>query len=146
MAIVFVKSKYILLKDRTYAVEEYFFACLPVAEGEKNITEKIILFIYKEDIEIRKERDLFAFYKVNLLLLWFLNTISCHKQLVLACLADDSAYKCFALDISCCDNCFYSSYESANVEEDSGVRKWKLYNIVIRYFLHYLETNEWCKY
>lgn len=78
MVIVFVKSKYILLKNRTYAVKEYFFACLPVAEGEKNITEKIILSIYKEDIESRKERDLFAFYKVNLLLLWFLNTISCH--------------------------------------------------------------------
>lgn len=47
VAVVFVESKQILLQDMIYAVEEYSFACLPVAEGGKNATEEIVSSMYK---------------------------------------------------------------------------------------------------
>ncbi len=146
VAVVFVESKHILPKDMTHAVEEYSFACLLVAKGEKNETEEIISSMYKDNMQIRKEGDLSAFHKVDPPLLWFLNTIGCRRRLVLACFADDSAYGRFAPDISYCDNFLYSSYESANVEEDSGVPEWELYDVTMRHSLRYLETNEWYRH
>ncbi len=126
----------------THAKEKYSFACLPMAEGEKNATEKMVSSMYKDNMQIRREGDLSAFHKVDLLLLWFLNTISCRRRLVLACFADDAAYGRLAPDISCYDNYLYSSYESANAEEDSGVPEWELHDVTIRHFLRYLETND----
>ena len=79
MTMIFVESKHILPKDMTHAAEEYFFACLPIAKGEKNVTEKIISSMYKNNMQIKKEKDLFAFYKFDLPLLWFLNTIGCRR-------------------------------------------------------------------
>ncbi len=146
MAVVFVKSKHILPKDMRHAAAEYFFARLPVTEEEKNETEEIISSMYKDNMQIRKEGDLSAFHKVDPPLLWFLNTIGCHRRLVLACFADDSAYGRFAPDISCCDNCLYSSYESANAEEDSDMPEWELHDVTMRHSLRYLETNEWCRH
>ena len=79
MAVVFIESKYILSKNITNVAEKYFFAGLAVAKKYRNITEKIISSMYKNNIQIRKEEDLSIFYKVDLPLLWFLNTISCHR-------------------------------------------------------------------
>lgn len=47
------------------AVEDYFFVRLPIAKKEKDVKEKIISSIYKDNMQIRKEGDLSAFYKVN---------------------------------------------------------------------------------
>ena len=65
MAVVFVESKYILPEDMTNAVEDYSFACLPVAKREKDATEKIVSSMYKDNMQIRKEGDLSAFHKVD---------------------------------------------------------------------------------
>ena len=50
-------------------IEDYFFVYLHVVKGNKTIIEKIISSIYKDNMQIRKERDLSAFHKVNLSLL-----------------------------------------------------------------------------
>lgn len=50
VVVVFVKSKSILPEDMVYAVEKYFFTRLLIVEGEKNIMEKIISSIYKDNI------------------------------------------------------------------------------------------------
>ncbi len=130
----------------THAAEEYSFAHLPMAEGEKNETEEIISSMYKDNMQIRKKRDLSAFHKFDPPLLWFLNTIGYRRRLVLAWFADDSAYRRFAPDISCCDNCLYSLYKSANAEENSGVPEWELHDVTMRHSLRYLEANEWCRH
>lgn len=106
-----------------YVTKEYFFIYLPMAKGEKNVIEKIISSIYKDNMQIKKEKNLFAFHKFDLPLLWSLSKIGYYRQLVFACFVDNFVYKCFVLDISCCDNCFYSLYKSANAEEDSGIFK-----------------------
>lgn len=67
--IIFVESKYILLKDIINAVDKYFFAYLPMAKREKNIEKKIISSIYKDNMQIRRKKNLSTFYKFNLLLL-----------------------------------------------------------------------------
>ena len=69
MVVIFVKSKHILLEDMTNAIDKYSFACLPMAKGEKNATEKVVSLIYKDNMLIRREGDFSAFHKVDLLLL-----------------------------------------------------------------------------
>lgn len=146
MKVIFMKSKYILPKNMTYTAKEFLFIYLLMAEKEKNISRKIILSMYNNNIEIRKKKYLFTFHKIDLLLLWFFDTIGSHKQLVLACLAGNSAYKRFVSNISCYHNCLHSSYESPNVEKNLDILKWKIYNVTIRHFLHYLKINKWCRH
>ena len=69
MAVVFVESKHILLKDMTNVADKYSFAYLPIAKREKNAMEKIVLSMYKDNMQMKRERDLSAFHKVNLPLL-----------------------------------------------------------------------------
>lgn len=65
MAVVFVESKYILPEDMINTADEYSFTCLPMAKGEKNVMEKVVLSIYKNNIQIKSEGDLSTFYKVD---------------------------------------------------------------------------------
>lgn len=44
-----------------YIVEKYFFICLIIRKEEKNIVEKIVLFIYKDNTPIRKNEIFFPF-------------------------------------------------------------------------------------
>lgn len=62
--------------------------------------------------------------------------------MIFTCFTDNSTYGRLALNISCCNNCFYSLYKNVNAEKDFGVPEWKLHDITIRHFLYYLETNE----
>ncbi len=146
VAVVFVESKHILPKDIINAADEYSFARLLMAKGEKNATEKVISSMYKDNMQFKREEDLSGFHKIDPPLLWFLNTVGCCRRLVLASFADDSAFRSHALDISCCDNYLYSSYEGANGGNDSGVPDWELHDVTVRHSLHYLETNEWHKH
>lgn len=50
VAIVFMESKYILPKDITNIISKYFFTYLPIIKKEKNIMEKIVLSIYKDNM------------------------------------------------------------------------------------------------
>ena len=69
MIVIFVENKYILPKDMTNAVDKYFFTHLPIAKEEKNVTKKVVLSIYKKNMQIRREKNLSAFYKIDLPLL-----------------------------------------------------------------------------
>ena len=50
VAIVLVKSKYILPENMINAADEYSFAHLPIAKKEKNAIEKVVLLIYKDNM------------------------------------------------------------------------------------------------
>lgn len=50
MAILFIENKHIVLKDMTSVVKDYSFARLPIIKKDKTIIEKIILFMYKNNI------------------------------------------------------------------------------------------------
>lgn len=62
MIIIFIENKYILPKDIINAIDKYFFLYLFMVKGKKNIMEKVVLSIYKNNIQIRKNRDFFTFY------------------------------------------------------------------------------------
>ena len=64
-----MEREHILPKDMTSATKDYSFIHLPALKGGKTITKKIISSMYKDNMEIRKEKDLSTFHKVNLLLL-----------------------------------------------------------------------------
>lgn len=142
VVVVFIESKHILPEDMRNAVEDYFFARLPIAKEEKDVKEKIISSIYKDNIQIRKERDLSAFHKVDPSFLWFFNITSYCTQLALACFADDSIYGNLISKMFCYNNYLYSLYKSVNAKKDSGMPKWKLHDVIMRHLLHYLETNK----
>ncbi len=143
VVVVFVESKHILPEDMPNAVDEYSFAHLLMTKGERNAMEEVVSSMYKDNMQIRREGDLSAFHKVNPPLLWFFNTVGCRRRLVLAYFADDSAFGSHIPDISCCANCLYSSYKGVNARDDSDVPNWELYDVTMRHFLRYLETNEW---
>lgn len=69
MVIVFIKNKHILPENITNTINEYFFVYLLIANEEKNIMKKVVLSIYKDNMQIRKKRDFFAYYKFDLPLL-----------------------------------------------------------------------------
>lgn len=69
--------------------------------------------------------------------------IDCNKQLPLTYFANNSAYKNFVLNISCCNNCLYNLYKSANIKKDLDLLEKKLYYIIMRYLLYYLKMNKW---
>lgn len=123
----------------------YSFAHLLVTKEEKNATKKIVSYIYKDNMQIKK-KDFSTFHKVNLLLLCFLNTVGCRRYLELACFVDNSGFGSHISDISCDDNCLYNLYKGANIRDDFGVPNWKLYDITIRHFLRYLEINKWYRH
>lgn len=72
--------------------------------------------------------------------------IDCCRRLILTCFANNSVFGSHVLDISCYNNYLYCSYNSVNMEDNSDVSDWELYNIIMRYFLYYLETNKWHRY
>lgn len=49
----------------TNAIKDYSFAHLSIAKGEKDTIEKIVSSMYKDNIQIKKEENLSAFYKVD---------------------------------------------------------------------------------
>ncbi len=69
MIVVLVKSKNILLKDMTNIADKYFLAHLPIAKKGENAIKEVVSSIYKDNIQIKREKDLSAFHKVDLPLL-----------------------------------------------------------------------------
>ena len=118
VAVIFVENKCILPKDMTNTVDKYFFTCLLITKGEKNAMEKIISFMYKDNMQIRKKKDLSTFHKVDLILLWFFNIVSYRRCLVFACFIDDSAFGNYIPDIFCYNNYLYSSYKGINMRNN----------------------------
>lgn len=105
----------------TNATNEYSFTCLPIVKGEKNTIKEIVSSIYKDNMQVKRKKDLSTFYKVDLPLLWFFNIVGCCRHLVFACFADDSIFGSHVPDISGCDNYFYSIYKGVNMGDDSDV-------------------------
>lgn len=137
VAVIFVENKHVLPKNMTNAVEDSFFACLLVAKGEKEATQKIVSSMYKDNMQIKKEEDLSVFYKVDPLLLQFLNTTGCHRRLALGSFADDFPHRNLAPKIFCYNNCFYNLYENVNAEKDSSLLEQELHDVTIRHPLRY---------
>lgn len=44
-----MENNHILSEDMTNTAKKYFFACLPIVKAEKDITEKIVLSMYKDN-------------------------------------------------------------------------------------------------
>ena len=65
VTVIFMESKHILPENMTNAIENYSFTHLPIAKGEKDATKKIISFMYKDNMQIKKEGDSSAFHKIN---------------------------------------------------------------------------------
>lgn len=95
---------------------------------------------------MEEKKNLFTFHKVDLPLLWLFNTVGYCRCLVPTCFANDFAFRNYSPDISCYNNYFYSLYKGANAKDDFVIPDWNVYDITMRYFLYYLETDEEYKY
>ena len=143
MVAVFVENKHIFLKNMTNVIDKYSFAYLPMAKGEKNIIKKIVLSMYKDNIQIKRKENLSTFHKVDLPFLCFFIMVGYYRHLLLAYFANDFTFRSHILDISCYNNCLYSLYKGANAGDNSSMPNEELYNIIMRHFLYYLKINKW---
>lgn len=76
VAVIFVKHKHTLLKDKTNTRKNNFFDRLFITNRDNNTMGKIIFSIYKDNMQTRKKNHS-IFYNVNLSLLLILNIITC---------------------------------------------------------------------
>lgn len=59
---------------------------------------------------------------------------------------DDFAFENHTQNIFCCNNYLYSLFTGANAGNDFGIPNWELHDVIMRYFLCYLEINKWYKH
>lgn len=48
--------------------------------------------MYNSNMQVRKKKDLSAFYRIKLLLFWLINTTRCHGLLILTYFTDKYAF------------------------------------------------------
>ena len=121
----------------TGAAKEFAFARLLVTKDTQEATQDILSTMYDGNMQVRKEGDLSPFHKVDTPLLWLINTTGCHRQLILACFADEFAFAKLPNSVSYCDNCHYGQV----ITDASGlcgeVPLWELHDVTAVHSIRY---------
>lgn len=134
-AIVFVESKHVLSKE---IPENNDFADLNsavVANGEEE-AHAIISHLYKLNTQLRRERQLSLYHKVDPTVLWFVNTVGCQRCLILACFMQASAFT-MSFSFDCYDNCIYES------DPNRDVPVYDIHDITARQSIRYFDSKDW---
>lgn len=86
IALIFVERKYIL-PDDVDELEGLDFVHLqsPIKMTNKLKIQEIVSKLYKHNLQTTREKNLTAYHRVDSAILWFINSIGCHRQLALAC-------------------------------------------------------------
>lgn len=142
VGVVFVNEMHILPKDMTGAAKEFAFARLLVTKDTQEVIQDDLSTMYNGNMQVRKERDLSPFHKVDLPLLWLINTTGCCRQLILAYFADKFAFAKLPNNISYYDNCHYSQVITDASELCNKVSLWELHNVTAIHSIQYQETKE----
>ena len=88
-------TKTITSKDNEILVKTSLFRDRIVLVTRENKTEVdgILAILYNANMQIRKEKGLNAYQKVDPSLLWYVNTIECQRHLTLACFIYPTAFR-----------------------------------------------------
>lgn len=130
--IVFVKSKYVLPK-KISKNSNFAGSNLVVAANREEEAHAIILYFHKSNTQICQKRQLSFYHKVDLTVLWFINTVGCQQCLILTLSMQANAFT-----ISCFfDNRIYKSDFNGNVPV------YNIYDIITRQFIRYFDFKNW---
>lgn len=135
IAILFVESRHILpkaLEDRTD------FAGLneAVRAGAEKAVHALVSRLPESDTQRRRERELTSYHRVDLAVLWFINTTGCRRRLILACSMRQAAFS-MVCPPKCCDNCMYAE------QTDKNMPIYDIHSITARQSMRYYESKEW---
>lgn len=135
IATVFIKSKHVLSKEISKA-SDFASLNLTVTSDEKKVAHAIILHLYKSNTQIHREKQLGLYHKIDLTVLWFINTIGCRRRLIFACSMQASTFT-----ISClfdyCNNYIYK------VDWNGDVSVYNIHDITAKQFICYFDSEDW---
>ena len=100
--------------------------------------------LYTDNIKIQKEKGFNSYHQVEQVLLWYINTIGCYRQLALTYFMCSTAFdRELNINNSCYDICLCRT----NAKDLNNVRDkiptFKLYDITEYLFLCYLTTKKY---
>ena len=132
---VFVKSKYVLPK-KIPKNSDFVALNSALASDKKEVANTIILHLYKSNTQIRREKQLDPYHKVDTTMFWFVNIVSCRWRLILACSIQASAFTMLC-PLDYCNNCIYKGDQNRNVPVNN------IHDITARQFICYFDSKDW---
>lgn len=114
IAIVFVESRYYLpISNNNLANTQFANARQPISVNNKQDIQRSIVTLYKiAALRIKKTRAL-AYYKIDSAILWFVNTTSCYRKMILAYFMCTKLFRQMKHSY-CCNNCMYKRIPLGN--------------------------------
>ena len=136
MALVFIKQIHIL-PDNIDTITENNFKnnWVPVEATNSAKAKWLIAALYEKNMPSKKEKLILAYYKLDLAIIWYINTIDYCCRLLLACFMCKSTFKPKAIKY-CCNNYLYKGGEKSAI----GV---EIQKISLRSLICYWKTDEW---
>ena len=116
---------------------------MPVLQKNKAEVSALILTLYKDNMQIRKEKGLNTYHQIDPTLLWYVNTTKCRRRLALACFICKTAFeKHLDNNVSCCNICLYKNNAKNLDNADDKIPPFKLHGIIRYLSLCYRITEE----
>lgn len=145
VSILFVEAKHLFPKgvatlsetvvengETKTTVSKFRERTMPVLQANESAIEKAISNLYAGNMQIRKEKGLSAYHKVDPSLLWYVNTTGCRMRLVLAFSDIHTG------NPLCCDVCLFQKAAENNVSP-----MFSLHDATPTHSMLYLDTPEW---
>ena len=107
LALVFIEQMHILPDNVDTITESNFKDSRALVEATNAAeAERLIAALYEKNMPSKKEKLISAYHKLDPAIVWYVNTISCHRRLLLAYFMCKSIFKPKAIKY-CCNNCLY---------------------------------------
>ena len=138
VAIVFIEM-WQILPNNVHILEKNVFKdlWLPVIRENCDQTTDVIARLYCKHIRSNAPKTGNLYQRTNLAVLWFLNTTSCWRQMILACFICKMAFDNRMNYENCCDNCIYNCGESGQVSVSEA------YNVIAKLGIMYTNKMEY---
>ncbi len=103
-----------ILPDDVHTLEGNAFKDLWLLVIRENCdqTTDVIARLYRKHIRLNVSKNGNSYQRTDPAVLWFLNTTSCQRQMVLVCFMCKMAFDDRIDRKNCCDNCMYNREEA----------------------------------
>ena len=136
LALVFIEQMHILPDNvDTITESDLKNSQAPVEATNAAEAEQLIAVLYEKNMPSKKEKLISVYHKLDSAIVWYVNTISCCRRLLLACFMCKLIFKPKAIKY-CYNNCLYEEEEKSAV----GI---EIQKILLRSSIRYWKTDEW---
>lgn len=136
VSIVFVEKKHMI---RNVSGSRFLKYTTAIGLQDEERAKEIIARLYENNHQIRREKTQTPYHKVELTLLWFLNTVGCRRCLALACFMSDKFFQGHT-QLACCDNCMYKQREDRG---NTAVPAFERHGITAQHCCRYSTITEY---